>query len=159
MLTALYGPVDLKTNQKGIPFNLTNYYEKEMGPNIWKQLLSFKNIIKPDDIAGIKIKTNALENKMPSALKSNMSRPVNLDPGYVNLSKVVLLTTKDYSHRIYVRNGIYGEIALEFKNPAKGTKGFQPLPMTYRDYKTQPYLDFFNKMRNIYLELPSDKMG
>ena len=68
---------------------------------------------------------------------------VNIDPGYVTLSKLVLATTKDYSHRIYIGKGIYGEVTLQY---TKGT--FTPFPHTYPDYQTRIAIEFFNQVRD-----------
>ncbi|MEW6358916.1 MAG: DUF4416 family protein [Planctomycetota bacterium] len=73
-------------------------------------------------------------------------RPINLDPGYLTLSKVVLATAKDYSHRLYLGRGIYAEVTLHYQ---KGE--FVAWPWTYPDYKTEGYHAFFRKLREIYL--------
>lgn len=150
-LVSLFGAVDLKTNASGIPFTFTDYYTKEMGNSIKRFFLSFKQTIKPDDIADIKIKTNQLEETIVKEINSKVSRPVNLDPGYLTASKIILTTTKDYSHRIYLKDGIYAETTLKFRALKGGENGFQSMPWTYPDYCTKEYLDFFNQMRNIYL--------
>jgi hypothetical protein len=157
-LTAVFGPVDLSSNPAGIPFTFSDYYTKEMGPELKKLFLSFTRLINPDELAAIKIKTNQIEEILAQDIKGALSRPVNLDPGYLTASKVLLATTKDYSHRIYLRDGIYAEITLQYKTLEHGRKGFQPLPWTYQDYKTQPYLDFFDEMRNIYFQQTSIRM-
>ena len=73
-------------------------------------------------------------------------RRVNLDPGYVSLSKMVLATTKDYSHRIYLGQGIYAEVTLHYRHGA-----FHPWEWTYPDYASQRYLDIFGHIRDIYV--------
>jgi hypothetical protein len=151
-LSSIFGPIDLKTNPEGIPFNFSNYYDKEMGTGLKRLFLSFEKLIKPEDIASIKIQTNKLEDNIAKEAKINAARPVNIDPGYLSASKVILATTKDYSHRLYIKDGIYVEITLQYRSlPSGGKKGFQPMSWTYPDYQTQPYLNFFNQMRKIYL--------
>jgi hypothetical protein len=71
-------------------------------------------------------------------------RQINIDPGYLSLDKVVLATHKDYSHRLYLGKGIYGEVTLFFKD-----KTFNPFPWTYPDYRTHEYINFFNDAREI----------
>jgi hypothetical protein len=63
----------------------------------------------------------------------------------VTLDKLVLATTKDYSHRIYLRDGIYAEVTLYFR---KGR--FHPFEWTYPDYCTREYIEVFYKIRQIY---------
>lgn len=150
-LASLFGAIDLKTNAKGIPFTFTAYYTNEMGNNIKRFFLSFEKSIQPDDITGIKIKTNQLEEVIAGEANAKVSRPVNLDPGYLAAGKVILATTKDYAHRIYLKDGIYAEITLQYRAIKSGGKEFQAMPWTYPDYCTKEYLDFFNQMRKIYL--------
>lgn len=72
-------------------------------------------------------------------------RRINLDPGYLDSAKIVLVSTKDFSHRIYLGNGIYGEVTLIYSG-----KNYQTLPYTYPDFRTQEYLDIFKKVREMY---------
>lgn len=152
-LIELFGPVDLKTSEQGIPFTFTDYYESEMGSNLKRFFVSFKKSIRPDQLAGIKVKINLIEESIAAAVKSKAARPVNLDPGYLTASKVILATTKDYAHRIYLQKGIYAEITLQYRSSktAVRTPGFQPMPWTYPDYCTKEYLDFFERLRKIHL--------
>jgi len=135
------GPIDLESAP--FLFKFTNYYNDEMGTGLKRKFLSFKKLEKSEDIYKVKIFTNKLEEKFSVSGK----RKVNIDPGYLTLSKLVLLTTKDYSHRIHLRNGIHAEITLCFKD-----KAYQPLEWTYPDYKTEGYREFFNHVRGIYIK-------
>lgn len=150
-LSSVFGTIDLKTADEGIPFTFTDYYTTEMGTNLKRFFLSFEKLIKPDEISGIKIRANELEETVTQKVKSPVSRPINLDPGYLTTGKVILATTKDYAHRIYVKDGIYAEVTLQYRSGQESTKGFQPMPWTYPDYRTKEYLDFFARMRKIYL--------
>jgi len=162
-LSSVLGTIDLKTADEGIPFTFTDYYTTEMGTNLKRFFLSFEKLIKPDEISGIKIRANELEETVTQwvdaerhgaaapKVKSPVSRPINLDPGYLTTGKVILATTKDYAHRIYVKDGIYAEVTLQYRSGQESTKGFQPMPWTYPDYRTKEYLDFFERMRKIYL--------
>ena len=93
-------------------------------------------------MAKVKLSTNNLEQEF---LYPDSSRRLKLDPGYVSLSKLVLATTKDYQHRIYLGTGIYAEITLKYKTG----RGFQPWQTTYPDYRSTEYLDIFNYLRQI----------
>lgn len=140
-----YGVIDKKSDI--IPFTFTNYYNAEMGNNLARKFLSFKGLIKPEDIADIKIWTNNLEARISEGMRFNVKRAINLDPGYICKSKLVLATTKDYSHRIYLERGIFAEVTLQYHRSS-----FEPQSWTYCDYKTREYLEFFNKVRNEYLD-------
>lgn len=139
-----FGPTDLKTPL--LSFDFTSYYEKEMGRDIKRQFFSFKRLINPKNLARIKIWTNQLETKY--ACKSSaqsIKRSINLDPGYLNDSKLVLASTKDYAHRIYLSDGIYAEVTLRYLKDK-----YQAWPWTYPDYQTTKYLSFFHQVREIY---------
>lgn len=142
-LTKLYGPVDLQSSS--IDFNYTDYYESEMGPNLKRKFLSFKHKIDPGKLAGIKLQTQKLEETFAHR-EDFVSRPVNLDPGYICGSKLVLGSTKDYAHRIYLNHGIYAEITLLYHK-----KKFIPIQTTYPDYHSEEYIEFFTKVRERHL--------
>ncbi|MFH1777267.1 MAG: DUF4416 family protein [Candidatus Omnitrophota bacterium] len=122
-------------------FDFTDYYTAEMGEILKRQFVSFQKLIRLEVLADIKIFTNNLENKFLTCGR----RRINIDPGAVNLAKLILLTTKDYAHRIYIGKGIYAEVTLCFKN-----KTFTPCAWTYPDYRTQKYIEIFNNIRQIY---------
>ncbi len=124
------------------PFTFTRYYEPEMGPELKRKFLSFQELVSPENGFSWKILTNELEQEF---LTRQRQRQVNLDPGYLDLARVVLFTTKDFSHRIYMSQGIYAEITLLFHQGK-----FQPLPWTYPDYQTEQYLKFFSWVREKY---------
>lgn len=124
------------------PFDQTDYYKDETGENILRQFVSVEKLIAPAGLAEIKHKTNKLEQKLATQLNIGLPRPVNLDPGVIEPSKLVLATTKNYSHRIYIGNKIYAEVTLVFD---KGC--WKPFDYTYPDYRQQCYFDFFEKVR------------
>lgn len=124
-----------------LEFTYTDYYEKEFGKNLKRKFISFDDLIAPDKLASIKTLTNRIESK----LSAGNNRRINIDPGYIELSKLVIATTKDYSHRIYLTQGIYAEITLSYRN-----KSFQYRDWTYPDYKSPEYIAIFNHLREIY---------
>ncbi|MCM8820535.1 MAG: DUF4416 family protein [Candidatus Omnitrophica bacterium] len=142
-LTEKIGEIDLMAGP--FPFTFTDYYQKEMGDNLKRRFVSFKNLVSPEDAYIWKHITNDIEGEF--FVPSGFPRAVNLDPGYINLSHIVLFSTKDFYHRIYLGKGIFAEVTLYYE---KGRYNF--LPWTYTDYKTQGYLDFFTGIRNIYKE-------
>jgi len=134
-----WGEIDLRSPI--IPFDFTQYYEEEMGKALLRQWWSFEKLINPEEIAEIKIKTNEIEQNVGDR------RKINLDPGYIDGAKLILASTKNYSHRIYLRNGIYAEVTLIYEKDA-----FHPLAWTYPDYKDKTALQFFSEVRKKYLE-------
>ncbi|MCF6156981.1 MAG: DUF4416 family protein [wastewater metagenome] len=145
VLEEYFGPIDLRSDI--IPFTFTNYYTEKMGTGIKRQFYSFERFIMPDEIAPIKVRTNALEEMITSSKKYPMKRSINIDPGYINESKLVLASTKDFSHRIYLRDGIYAEVTLNYHR-----EGYETFPWTFPDYKTPDYQNFFLRVRETYVK-------
>lgn len=129
-----------------MPFDYTNYYREEMGDNLKRKFFSFRNLISPDRLAGIKLQTNDIELSLAEETDVDVERPVNIDPGYLGLSKLVLATTKNYSHRIYLGRGIYAEVTLKYEDGE-----YHPQPWTYPDYRSDEYLHFFHGLREGYV--------
>jgi len=142
LLSKQYGYIDLKSSM--MKFSHTDYYSKEMGKNLKRKFVSFKELIFPDNLADIKLTTNTVEQKF---LKHSRERNINLDPGYITKSKLILATTKNYQHRVYIKGGIYAEVTLRFKN-----NSFKKWEWTYPDYKTEEYINFFNEVREKYMK-------
>ena len=124
------------------PFENTDYYSEQMGPRILRKFVSIEKLIDPGKLAKIKIQTNKLEQKLAKSLALPLPRPVNLDPGIIEPSKLILATTKNYSHRIYIGKKMFAEVTLIYDK-----RKWRPLEHTYPDYKQQCYFDFFNKVR------------
>lgn len=138
-LEGLFGPTDWIS--PAIFFDRTKYYEKEMGWPLHRRFVSYKNLVRPEDIVDIKWKTNALEKKYSQGGK----RKINIDPGYVALERLVLATGKNYSHRIYLSKGIYADLTFIFQRGS-----FSPLAWTYKDYGDPEIIGFFNDVRKRY---------
>ena len=135
----LKNKIDFKSDV--IDFTYTNYYDEEMGSGLKRKFLSFKRLVRLETIAKVKLLTNDIEKKF----LVNGKRTVNIDPGYMDMAKLVLLSTKDYSHRVHIGNGIFAEVTLHYKD-----KRFDFWPWTYPDYKSEEYTRIFGIIRNIY---------
>ncbi|OIP97954.1 hypothetical protein AUK40_02205 [Candidatus Wirthbacteria bacterium CG2_30_54_11] len=145
LLENSFGAIDIRSEL--IPFTFTDYYRSEMGEGLTRIFCSFLTLIDPAELARIKLATNALEKKFADQYASQqVARPCNLDPGYLEVSKIILASTKNFSHRIYLSRGIYAEITLQYQN-----KHFTDLPWTYPDFKTEPYQYFLEQVRTAYL--------
>ena len=140
MMSERFGPA--ARSSEVIRFDFTVYYEPEMGPNLLRKFLAFERPVDAAELAGIKLWTNALEDRFAAEPGFAVRRPINLDPGYVAPSKLVLATTKDHAHRIYLGQGIHAEVTLTFLKGA-----FEPMPWTYPDYRTEAYRRFFEQVR------------
>jgi hypothetical protein len=131
------GNVVLKSD--AIKFSHTTYYNDEMGGDLMRQWYAFNKLVSPDILARLKIMTNAIEMKYRN---EQGGRTVNIDPGVLSLSSLVLASTKNYAHRIYLGQGIYAEITLIYRKHE-----FKPLDWTYPDYREDSALDFFQRAR------------
>lgn len=136
-----FGPVDYESEL--LSFDHTTYYAAEFGENLKRRFVAFEKLVHPGELAEIKLLTNALE--MEWAVEGE--RRINIDPGYVSHSKLVLATTKNHAHRIYLGRGIYAEVTLHFRD---GT--FRGWPWTYPDYSSSPLIALFNHIRGLYVK-------
>ncbi len=142
MLEQRFGAIDAVSDLW--PFDATDYYQAEMGPDLQRQFVSFASLIDPGRIGAIKRETNDLEAEICRAAGVPKEfRLVNLDPGYIGIGKLVLATTKDYSHRIYLGDGMYAEVTLHWQDGR-----WQAWPWTYPDYADDRYHDFFTRVRD-----------
>ena len=133
----------------------THYYDQEMGTVLPKRFWAFERPISMDRLAPIKVMTNGWEEERARLLRERamedpdfdpatlVPRPLNLDPGYIDLGKLILASTKDHSHRIYLREGIFAETTLYYSQ-----KRWQSLPWTYPDYQSEGYQRFFSECRD-----------
>lgn len=121
----------------------TGYYQDEFGDRLKKQFVSFEKPVNIDAIPEIKIRGNELENEFAR----DDHRCVNIDPGYIGNAKLVMPTTKNLPHRVYIGKNIYADLQLIYKKPT-----FQTILWTFADYKEPFNLEFFNKVRDRYME-------
>ena len=135
-----FGPVDDCSPRTD--WSASTYYRDELGDGIRRQFLSFEHLVGAGKLAALKQLTNALEE----AWRAAGGRRVNIDPGYVAATKLVLASTKDAAHRVYLSGGLYAEVTLHY---ADGS--FRAYPHTYPDYATAESIAFFNRVRTRYL--------
>ena len=136
-----FGPVAFESDP--VPWGFTTYYDREMGPGIARLFWAFDRLVDPAELAGIKRMANAIED----AFREDGDRKLNLDPGLLSQSRFVLATTKDGSHRIPLRDGIYAEVTLAFERGE-----YRPLPWTYPDYRSEGVRSVLKAIRDRYRE-------
>lgn len=140
--TGDFGP--LAATSPAFDFTETDYYAAEMGGDLKKQFWVHLPLIDPRRTVAIKRATNEWEAEYAGRGDHPEPRPLTLDPGYLTLAKLVLASTKDHAHRIYLGEGIYGEVTLNFRGGA-----WQPLPWTYPDYRRGDFQKFFSRCREL----------
>ena len=141
-LTETYGPTDLQSEI--LPWEYSDYYREEMGTDLRRMFFFFERLIDPGNLPRIKLHTMQLEETLSLRSASASRRTVNLDPGYLTEAKVVLATTKDFSHRIYIGECIYAESTLHY---SKKSGSYLAVDHTYPDFRTQSCRDLFNTAR------------
>ena len=142
------GKIDVQSIE--IPFDFTNYYKDEMGELLKRKWVSIDKIIPENELADLKHKAVSWEKELTFEGK----RTLNCDPGGICDNRVVLVTTKNFSHRIYLGKGIFAEVTLIYI----GDK-FQPQRWTYPDYQSNIFQDFAKKCKKKFLEnKPQDYM-
>ena len=127
----------------------SRHYEKEMGKPLWKYFLTFRDLAPAQRLVDLKLFLVDLERKRSVRqlqFSVGFSRTVNLDPGYLTGWNLVLATVKNRAHRLYLEQGVYGELTLVFRQGE-----FHPLPWTYPDYRLPELLAFFRDARQDYL--------
>jgi len=131
-----FGPPDFLTEPQN--FTQTEYYDAEMGPGILRQVCSLLRLVQPDSLPDIKLFTNELETRFSVEGK----RQINIDPGILNEERLILATGKNYTHRVYLRSGIYADLTLVYQKGA-----YRSLPWTYPDYQQPALLHFLGVLR------------
>lgn len=133
-----FGKIDYISEEH--QFDWTSYYNEEMGNSVKKILISFEKLVKVESLSKIKIWTNKIEKK----ISENNCRKINLDPGIMDLHRLILATTKNRGHRFPLQKGIYGEVTIIYQS-----KRYQELPWTYDDYKSDALKNDLISIRNI----------
>jgi hypothetical protein len=137
----VWGPISLESDH--FEHNETRYYEATMGPNLRKVFWAFERLIDPAQLVDCKLQSNTWEEAYQRQANHAEPRPLNLDPGYLTEAKLVLATTKDRDHRLYLDRGIYAENTLFFQRGA-----WKVRPWTYPDYQRADYHQFFLRCRD-----------
>ena len=139
--------VEIELESEIYKFDSTDYYQDEMGSGLYRIFLSIKGLYPVEQSLSLKNETNSWENKWKEAGK----RTLNLDPGYLDLHKVVLLSGKEGPQKIYLGDGIWADLNLIRK-----AGRFEALPWTFPDLRESRYHSFFERVReNLKLDLKS----
>ncbi|MBI1912989.1 MAG: DUF4416 family protein [Deltaproteobacteria bacterium] len=135
-----FGAIDCLSET--LDFSSTDYYEGEFGTGLKRKIASFEELINIEDLAPIKLFTNALEAEY---LKGDNKRRVNIDPGFMALEKFVLASCKNFSHRIYLKEGVFADLTMIYEQGR-----FRSLEWTYPDYNTDAMKALLKQIRKRY---------
>ncbi len=139
---SVFGVVESRTET--FDFNFTEYYLSESGSNLKKIYLTFRDLVGIDDIPELKLKANVFEE---ANYTREGKRFVNFDPGYISEAKLVMATTKNLPHRVYIGQNLFADLQLIYKKPT-----FRTIPWTFADIKQEAVIAFFNGVRDVYMK-------
>jgi hypothetical protein len=137
----VWGPVALASEE--FAFDNTQFYEPTMGAGLRKVFWAFERLVAPEFLVEAKCQTDAWEREYCHIGGVPEPRPVNLDPGYLTEAKLVLATTKDRDHRLYLGRGVFAEVTLYYQRGG----GWQAREWTYPDYRRPACHTFFLRCR------------
>lgn len=139
-LRALFGDTSIETEP--LPWDYSGYYADELGSPVLRRFVFFRTMIDRETLPDIKRETCRIEEQ----LSADGRRNINLDPGYLTLYNIVLASTKNYSHRIYIGKGIFAEVTLIYREK---DGRYHPNIFTYRDYASDAYARIFSEARKL----------
>lgn len=139
-----YGELDPEGESADFPFPETATYRPQMGTGLSRRFFVLARRVPQDVLARVKHESIRIEDEIRAEWRAatGLERPVNIDPGLINDCRIILATTKDYSHRIYRRDGIWEEVTLVWRGG-----GWVSEPWTYRDFQNPAYHAFFTPFR------------
>ena len=138
---AAVGPV--RAVGERLPFDRTDYYRGEMGSPLFRRFLAARRAVPRDTLAAIKVAMESIE----SELSEGGRRTVNLDPGMLTPESFILATGKNFTHRVYLGEGVFADLTLVYRGG-----GFHPLPWTYPDYASEGVRSLLRELRREHME-------
>ena len=137
-LAAELGEIDARS--EAFDFDATDYYEQEMGPGLKRIFYGFKHLIDPAEIVDIKLRAVKIEENMSREGR----RTVNLDPGYMDFNKFILVSAKFLAQKIYMTKGVYADPTIYYD------KGWKVYDWAFPDFRSGRYNHFFSEVRKSY---------
>lgn len=141
-LEEIFGKIDFVSEK--LPFDYTDYYTKEMGKGLFRRFVSFAEPISRERLSEVKLITNRIEKEFSTF---EGKRRLNIDPGFLALEHFILATTKSYTHRPYLKDGIYVDLTLIYE---KGS--YRALKWTYPDYASEEIINILNTLRKEFID-------
>jgi hypothetical protein len=123
-----------------IDFSHTHYYEEELGKGLKRRFAAFSTLIDRGELPAVKLFTNGLEDET----MTGGDRRINIDPGLLSVENFILASGKNFTHRVYLRDGIFADLTLIFSK-----NDFKELEWTYPDYKESAVKDMLKKIRAV----------
>jgi len=140
MIKSVFGEIDFEGEDH--LFDVTDYYEPEMGKPLYRRIVSLEDLNSPQEIVSIKLKCNEIEN----VSTVNSKRIINCDAGYLDHNKILLASAKDAGQKVYLDKGIYADLAARYKSGS-----YQPFEWSFPDFKDGRYDKEFLHIRRMYM--------
>jgi hypothetical protein len=116
-----------------------------MGPGLFRRFVSFETLIAPEALPEKKVRAIGIEESFRQE-RGAPGRPVNIDPGYITASALIMATAKDFAHRVPLGQGVYAHLEFLFTRT-----GVRTLDWTYPDLRRKPPQAYFRSVREIFL--------
>jgi hypothetical protein len=123
------------------PFDKTDYYH-DIAPVLYRRFISFPGLRNGDELVRWKKESGLVEQRSSLAREERDIRAVNIDPGYINGARLVLASTKDHAHRIYLTEGIFAEVTMRYR-----FKQWVAFDYTFPDFASGRYNPFLSAVR------------
>ncbi|MDR1651015.1 MAG: DUF4416 family protein [Synergistaceae bacterium] len=135
-MTSAFG--DIERESPPYPFDCTDYY-RDISPSLTRRFFTFAGLRHPFELAAWKKLAISIEAE---SARGRTCRSVNIDPGYIDGARLVLASTKDNAHRIYIRDDIYAEVTLCHRK-----SGWESFSYTFPDFASGRYDAFLDTAR------------
>lgn len=133
------GKIDYRSS--AFPFDQTDFYKEEMGEGLQRIFVSIERWIHPGELIGVKKTVGLIEDRF----RVNGKRTVNIDPGYLDFTKVVLASHKTGGQKLYIQDDVFIDLVLYYHK-----NRYEPLPWSFPDFKSGIYDGVWNEIRSIY---------
>jgi hypothetical protein len=145
-LIRAFGAVALKS--PAYPFDGSDYYRDELGDRIERFWFCFAELCGAESLSDGRWTTGGIEESFAVDGK----RRVNLDPGYLDLGKLVLASLKQAPDKIYMGRGVWAHTCLRYR--------FGELTApdhSFADFKAGRFNGFMLEARKLYKSLLRDR--
>ena len=123
------------------PFEYSDYYRHEMGAGLRRLLVSFTALTTPERL----VRTKHVSTVVEQEFARDGKRRVNIDPGYLDLYKLVLASFKGRGNKIYLGDGVWADPTLYYRK-----KAFHAFPWSFPDFKSGLFDQDLQRIRELY---------
>jgi hypothetical protein len=138
-LVRAFGEIALKS--PAYAFDSSDYYREEMGEGLRRCWYCFDALWRAEELPQARATTGRIESTFSVGAK----REVNLDPGYLDLGKLVLASWKEAPDKIYMGDGVWAHTCLRF-----GDGRFRAPDHSFPDFRDGRFDDFMLEARALY---------